>query len=62
MKLNEVRNLKQISEEYDIKVETLKKRIKLKSFDMIEGEDYILQGERQPTLLSPEGIEKITRK
>ena len=62
MKLSDIKTLKQISNEHNIPVVTLKKRIKLKSFDMIENEDYRSLGPRQATLLSPEGIEKITKK
>jgi len=61
MKLSDLKTLKQISEQYDIPVVTLKKRLKLKSFDMIEDEDYKNLGERQSTLLSPSGIEKIIK-
>lgn len=62
MKLSDIKTLKQISEEYNIPVVTLKKRIKLKSFNMIENEDYKSLGERQATLLSPTGVQKIIKK
>ena len=62
MKLSDIKTLKEISDQYNIPVVTLKKRINYKSFEMIEGIDYKSLGERQATLLSPEGIEKITKK
>ena len=62
MKLSDTRTIKEISEQYNIKAGTLKKRLKLKSFNMIEGDDYKDLGPRQATILSPSGIEKITKK
>jgi len=62
MDLKDIKTLKQISEEHDIKIVTLKKRLKLKSFNMIEGEDFVIFGERQATILCPSGIKKITIK
>ena len=62
MKLSDIKTLKQVSEEHGILVVTLKKRLKLKSFNMIEDEDYRSLGERQATILSPEGVEKIIKK
>ena len=62
MKLSDIKTLKEISDEYNIPVVTLKKRISYKSFDMIKGVDYKSLGERQATILSPEGIKKIIKK
>lgn len=62
MKLSDIKTLKEISDEYGILVSTLKKRLKYPSFNMIEDEDYKSLGERQATILSPTGIEKITKK
>ena len=61
MDLSKIKTLKQISEQTGIQTGTLKKRLKLKSFNMIEDEDFKSLGERQATLLSPEGIKKILR-
>jgi len=62
MKLSDIKTLKQISEQYNIPVKTLTSRLYLKSCNMIEDEDYKSLGKRQPTLLSPNGIDKITKK
>ena len=62
MKLSDIKTLKEISQLYNIQVVTLKKRLRLKSFEMIEGIDYKSLGERQATILSPSGIEKIIKK
>ena len=61
MKLSDIKTLKQISDQYNIPVVTLKKRLKLKSFNMIKDEDYRSLGERQATILSPEGVKKILK-
>ncbi|MGE5628397.1 MAG: hypothetical protein ACM3X7_09800 [Solirubrobacterales bacterium] len=61
MKLSDIKTLAEISEEYNIPVSTLKLRLTLKGFDLIEGEDYKKLGPRMPTLLSPEGVKKITK-
>jgi len=62
MKLSDIKTLKEISDQYNIPVVTLKKRLKLKSFGMIENEDYRSLGERQSMILSPEGVEKLINK
>jgi len=62
MKLSDIKTLKEISEQSGIQTGTLKKRLKLKSFNMIEDEDYKDLGPRQATILSPEGVAKITKK
>lgn len=59
--LESVTTLQEVSREYNIPPTTLRTRIELKNFDMIEGEDYKKLGERMPTLLSPSGVKKITR-
>ena len=61
MQLTDIKTLKEVSMEYNILVVTLKKRLKYKKFDMVEGVDYKNLGARQPTLLSPGGVAKITR-
>ncbi|WP_026883666.1 hypothetical protein [Clostridium akagii] len=62
MKLNDIKTLQEVARETGIPVRTLQDRLKLKSLNMIEGEDYKKLGLRMPTLLSPEGIEKILKK
>ena len=59
MKLSDIKTLNDIATENNISVKTLQGRLNLKSLDMIEGEDYKKLGKRMPTLLSPQGIEKI---
>ncbi|MEG0297651.1 MAG: hypothetical protein RR620_13105 [Clostridium sp.] len=61
MNISEVKTLNEVSEEYGIKIITLKKRLELKSFGLIDGEDYKKLGHRQATILSPSGVEKITK-
>ena len=58
MELKDIRTLKQISETYKIPLKTLQSRLKF----LIQGEDYISLGERQPTIFSPQGMEKIIKK
>lgn len=62
MKLSDIKTLQEVSREYQISFSTLQTRLELKSFGLIEGEDYRKLGKRQPTLLSPEGISKIMRR
>lgn len=62
MKLSEIKTLQEIARETGIPVRTLQDRLILKSLNMIEGEDYKKLGVRLPTLLSPEGVKKITSK
>jgi len=61
MKFSEIKTIKEVSIEYKIPVATLKSRMYLKSFNMIENEDYKKMGERQGILLSPKGVAKITK-
>ncbi|MEG0799563.1 MAG: hypothetical protein RSG51_04070 [Bacilli bacterium] len=62
MKLNDIKTLSQISEEYNISINTLKTRLSLKSLNLIEGVDFRKLGRGQATLLTPEGVAKITSK
>lgn len=62
MTLNDIKTIKDVSEEYNIPVITLKKRLYYKSFGMVEGVDYKNLGRGQSTLLSPSGVAKITAK
>lgn len=62
MKLNDIKTLQEVARETGIPVRTLQDRLSLKSLNMIEGEDYRKLGVRLPTLLSPQGIEKIIKK
>ena len=61
MQLTDIKTLKEVSDQYGILVITLKKRLKYKKFNMIEDVDYKNLGARQPILLSPSGVAKITR-
>jgi len=59
MKLSDIKTLQEVAEEYDIPFPTLQSRIKIRN--LIDGVDYKKLGQRMPTLLSPEGVEKITK-
>lgn len=61
LQLKDVKTIRQLAEETGISVKTLTVRLKLKSRNMIENEDYKRLGPRQSIILSPEGIEKITK-
>ena len=62
MKLSDIKTLQEVARENDVPFPTLQARLKLKSLDLIEGEDFKKLGQRQPTLLSPSGVEKILKK
>lgn len=62
MKITEVKTLQEVSREYNIPFPTLQARLSLKSFNLIEDVDYRKLGKRQPTIFTPEGIKKITKK
>lgn len=62
IKLTDIKTLQEVSVEYGIPVPTLKTRLTLSSFDLIENLDYLKMGSRQGTLLAPSGIEKIIKK
>lgn len=62
MKLKDIKTLRDLARESDISVFTLKTRLESKSFGLIEEEDYLKLGDRQPILLSPSGIKKILKK
>lgn len=55
--LSKIKTLKEISEEYEIPIKTLQSRLK----DLKEGIDFKKLGKRQPTLVSPQGVEKIIK-
>jgi len=61
MRLKDIRTLRQVSEESGIFIKTLQQRLESKSYNLVEGKDFIRLGHRQPTLLSPIGVKKITR-
>lgn len=61
MNLEDIKTLSDVSKEYDIPVITLKKRLELESYNMIESIDYKKLGARMPTLLSPSGVKKIIK-
>jgi len=53
--------LRDLAKRTGIKIKTLQKRLDLKSFNMVEGEDFTRLGDRQSTLLSPSGVKKIMK-
>ncbi|HEY5563908.1 MAG TPA: hypothetical protein VIK72_19505 [Clostridiaceae bacterium] len=55
------KTMREIAEEYDISIDTLRTRLTLESFNLKEEIDYKKLGERMPTLLTPEGVRKITK-
>ena len=59
MKLSDIKTLQDVARKTGIPVRTLQDRLDLKSLAMIEGKDYKKLGPRLPTLLSPEGVNKI---
>ena len=61
MKLFEIKTLQEVSLEYKIPVSTLKTRLTLTSFELIENIDFRRMGKGQGVLLSPIGVEKITK-
>lgn len=61
MKISDIKTIKEVSLEYNIPVTTLISRINLTSFGMIENVDYKRMGRRQGILLSPKGVQKITK-
>ena len=62
MKLSDIKTLQEVAREYNIPVRTLQDRLSLKSLNMLEGKDFKKLGLRLPTLLSPQGINKIISK
>jgi hypothetical protein len=62
MKLSEIKTLQEVAREAGIPVRTLQDRLKIKSMEMIEGDDFKKLGGKLPTLLSPNGVEKILNK
>lgn len=57
MKLKDIKTLKEVSEAYSIPLKTLQSRLKHLDEDI----EYKRLGKRHPTILSPEGINKITK-
>ena len=62
MKLSEIKTLQDVAKEYDIPLNTLQTRLKSKTFNLIENEDFRRMGKGQSILLSPEGVKKIVKK
>lgn len=62
MKLSDIKTLQELARDTSIPVRTLQDRLKLKSLNMIEGEDFKKLGGTLPTLLSPSGVIKILNK
>lgn len=56
MKLTDIKTLTEVSEQYKIPLKTLQSRLK----NLEENIEYKKLGKGQSTLLSPQGIEKIT--
>jgi hypothetical protein len=61
MKLLDIKTIQEVALEYKIKVDTLKGRLKLTSFGLIENVDFRRMGKGQSILLSPVGVKKITK-
>lgn len=61
MKLSDIKTLHEVSLEYNIPVTTLKTRLLLPNFRMIESIDYRRMGRGQGVLFSPEGVKKIIK-
>ncbi|MFU0784328.1 hypothetical protein [Clostridium sp.] len=59
--LADVKTLQDVGREYNIPFPTLQTRLSLPGFNLMEGVDYMKLGKRQPTILAPSGIEKITK-
>lgn len=55
VQLKEVQKLAKVAEIYNVDRRVLDYRLKY----LKEGEEYIKLGERQPTILTPKGVEKI---
>lgn len=61
MKLSDIKTIQEVAVEYNIPVATLKTRLTLPNFGLIETIDYRRMGKGQGVLLSPKGVTKITR-
>lgn len=61
MKLSDIKTLQKVSMEYKIPVSTLKTRLKSTNFNLIEDVDFRRMGKGQGVLLTPKGVEKITK-
>lgn len=55
MELKDIQKLSDVARIYNVKRRTLEYRLKF----LEEGVDYLKLGERQPTILTPKGVEKI---
>ena len=62
MELKDIKTLQEVSRMYNIPFRTLQSRLESASVGLIENVDYKKLGKRQPTLLSPSGVEKIIKK
>ena len=62
MTLNDIKTLQEVAREFNIPFTTLQSRLTNISNNLIENVDYKKLGARMPTLLSLEGIIKITKK
>jgi hypothetical protein len=61
MKLSDIKTLHEVSLQYNIPVATLKTRLTLPNFEMIENVDFRRMGKGQGVLFSPEGVKKIIK-
>ncbi len=57
MKLKDIKTLTEVAEEYNIPIKTLQSRLKYLKEDV----EYRKLGKRKPTLLTPEGVNKIIK-
>ena len=58
--LNEITTIREVSEEHDIPIPTLK--VWVRSGTLIEGVDYKSMGGKAPILLTPSGVKKLLNK
>lgn len=61
MKISDIKTIQEVSVEYKIPVSTLKTRLKLSNFNMIENVDFRRMGKGQGVLLTPKGVVKIIK-
>lgn len=61
MKISDIKTIQEVSVEYKIPVSTLKTRLKLSNFNMIENVDFRRMGKGQNVLLTPLGVTKIIK-
>lgn len=61
IKLRDITTIQEVSSLYNVPVSTLKTRLELKNFEMIQDLDFKRMGKGQGTLLTPNGVKKILK-